>query len=37
MQALLAGQRAAVEDPHDGPLAHKYLVPRDLPAPGGAQ
>jgi hypothetical protein len=37
MQALLAGQRAAVEDPHDGPLAHKYLVPRDLPAPDGAQ
>jgi hypothetical protein len=25
------GQRAGVEDPHDGPLAHRYLVPRDLP------
>lgn len=23
--------RASLEDPHDGPLAHRYLVPRDLP------
>jgi hypothetical protein len=37
LRDLLAGQRAAVEDPHDGPLAHRYLVPRDLPAPDGAQ
>jgi hypothetical protein len=32
-----AGQRAGVEDPHDGPLAHRYLVPRDLPPLGGAR
>jgi hypothetical protein len=37
MQALLAGQRAAVEDPHESPLHHTYRVPRDLPAPDGAQ
>lgn len=28
--------RAQLEDPHDGPLAHRYLVPRDLPELGGA-
>jgi hypothetical protein len=37
LRDLLAGQRAAVEDPHDGPLAHRYLVPRDLPPLDGAQ
>lgn len=36
LRDLLAGQRAAVEDPHDGPLAHRYRVPRDLPPLGGA-
>lgn len=36
LRDLLSGQRAAVEDPHDGPLHHSYLVPRDLPEPGGA-
>jgi plasmid replication initiation protein len=35
MRALLDGQRAAVEDPHDGPLHHSYRVPRDLPEMGG--
>ena len=37
LRDLLAGQRTAVEDPHDGPLAHRYRVPRDLPPLGGAQ
>jgi hypothetical protein len=37
MQALLAGQRAAVEDPHDSPLHHSYRVPRDLPPLDGGQ
>lgn len=36
LRALLAGQRAAVEDPHDSPLAHSYRVGRDLPEMGGA-
>ncbi|MGW0821784.1 hypothetical protein [Streptomyces sp. NPDC002845] len=36
LRALLAGQRAAVEDPHDSPLHHDYRVPRDLPETGGA-
>jgi hypothetical protein len=36
MRALLDGQRAAVEDPHDGPLHHDYRVSRDLPEMGGA-
>lgn len=36
LRSLLAGQRAAVEDPHEGPLAHRYLVGRDLPETGGA-
>jgi hypothetical protein len=36
LRGLLAGQRAAVEDPHDGPLAHRYRVPRDLPPLDGA-
>lgn len=35
LRALLAGQRAAVEDPHDSPLHHAYRAGRDLPAPGG--
>lgn len=33
LRAPLAGQRASLEDPHDGPLAHKYLAGRDLPVP----
>jgi hypothetical protein len=37
LRELLAGQRAAVEDPHDGPLAHRYLVPRDLPPMDGVR
>jgi hypothetical protein len=37
MQALLAGQRAAVEDPHDGELAHRYRLGRDLPPLDGAR
>jgi hypothetical protein len=37
MRALLDGQRAAVEDPHDGPLYHSYRVSRDLPETGGAR
>jgi hypothetical protein len=37
MRALLDGQRAAVEDPHDSPLHHSYRVPRDLPQTDGAQ
>jgi hypothetical protein len=36
LRALLAGQRASLEDPHDGPLAHRYRIPRDLPETGGA-
>ena len=32
---LFAPTQALREDPHDGPLAHKYLVPRDLPETGG--
>jgi hypothetical protein len=35
LRGLLAGQRAAVEDPHDGPLSHSYRIPRDLPESGG--
>ncbi|WP_439947262.1 hypothetical protein [Streptomyces sp. BBFR109] len=34
LRALLAGQRAAVEEPHDSPLHHDYRVGRDLPAGG---
>jgi hypothetical protein len=37
LRALLAGQRAAVEDPHDSPLHHPYVLGRDLPPVGGAQ
>jgi uncharacterized small protein (DUF1192 family) len=33
----IAPVQALREDPHDGPLAHKYLVPRDLPPLDGAQ
>ncbi|WP_037616321.1 hypothetical protein [Streptomyces aureus] len=36
LRNLLAGQRAAVEDPHDSPLHHDYRVSRDLPAPDGS-
>jgi hypothetical protein len=35
LRSLLAGKRAAVEDPHDGPLSHSYRIPRDLPEMGG--
>ncbi|MFJ5259128.1 hypothetical protein ACIQAC_01455 [Streptomyces sp. NPDC088387] len=31
LRTLLAGQRAALEDPHDNPLHHDYRVGRDLP------
>jgi hypothetical protein len=34
LRALLAGQRAAVEDPHDSPLHHDYRVSRELPEVG---
>jgi hypothetical protein len=34
LRNLLAGQCASLEDPHDGPLAHSYRVPHDLPVPG---
>ena len=37
LRELLAGQRAAVEDPHDGPLAHRYRIPRDLPPLDGVR
>jgi hypothetical protein len=29
------GSFASLEDPHDGPLAHDYRIPRDLPEAGG--
>jgi hypothetical protein len=35
LRTLLAGQRAAVEDPHDSPLHHRYVVSHDLPPVGG--
>lgn len=31
LRDLLAGQRAAVEDPHDSPLHHTYRLGHDLP------
>ncbi|SDM47606.1 hypothetical protein SAMN04487981_101646 [Streptomyces sp. cf386] len=31
LRELVAGQRAALEDPHDSPLHHGYRVGRDLP------
>lgn len=34
LRDLLARQRADAEDPHDGPLHHKYAVGRDLPETG---
>lgn len=34
---LLAPTQALLEDPHDSPLHHDYLVGRDLPEPGGAK
>jgi hypothetical protein len=37
LRGLLAGQRAAVEDPHDGELAHRYRLGRDLPPLDGAR
>lgn len=37
VRALLAGQTAAVEEPHDSPLHHDYRVGRDLPESGGAK
>jgi len=33
---LLAPVQALREDPHDGPLAHDYRIPRDLPETGGS-
>ena len=33
LRNLLAGQRAAIEDPHDSPLHRDYRVPHDLPVP----
>lgn len=36
LRALLAGQRAAGEDPHDSPLHHTHRLGRDLPPSGGA-
>ena len=37
LRTLLAGQRSAVEDPHDSPLYHDYKGPgRDFPELGGA-
>ena len=36
LRNLLAGQRASLEDPHDGPLAHPYRLSHDLPELGGA-
>lgn len=33
LRNLLAGQRAAIEDPHDSPLHHDYRIPHDLPVP----
>jgi len=32
---FFAPPQALREDPHDGPLAHRYRIPRDLPEPGG--
>ena len=37
LRDLLAGQRAALEDPHDSPLHHAYRVPRDLPPLDGVR
>lgn len=37
LRGLLAGQRAVVEDPHDGPLHRDYLVSRELPELGGGR
>ncbi|MFJ4926903.1 hypothetical protein [Streptomyces sp. NPDC088736] len=31
----VAPTQALREDPHDGPLAHRYRIPRDLPEIGG--
>jgi hypothetical protein len=37
LRELLAGQRDALEDPHDSPLHHEYRAGRDLPETGGAR
>ncbi|WP_225840257.1 hypothetical protein [Streptomyces sp. NK08204] len=37
LSSYFAGKRAALEDPHDGPLAHQYLLGRDLPETGGTR
>jgi hypothetical protein len=37
LRGLLAGQRAALEDPHDSELHHSYRVGRDLPPLDGAR
>ena len=36
MRAGLSRYFAGVEDPHDGPLHHDYLIPHDLPETGRA-
>ena len=37
LRALLAGQRAELEDPHDSPLHHDYRLGRDVPGMGDAR
>ncbi|MGW2692418.1 hypothetical protein ACWC3Y_11210 [Streptomyces sp. NPDC001296] len=37
LRNLLAGQRAALEDPHDSPLHHTYRISHDLPEMGGTR
>lgn len=37
LRGLLAGQRAAVEDPHDSPLHHTWRLGRDLPETGSTK
>jgi len=37
LRSLLAGQRAALEDPHDSPLHHSYRLGHDLPETGGTR
>ncbi|MFD0146179.1 MULTISPECIES: hypothetical protein [unclassified Streptomyces] len=37
LRGILAGQRAALEDPHDSDLHHDYALGRDFPEhPGGS-
>ncbi|MEU1448720.1 hypothetical protein [Streptomyces mirabilis] len=37
LRNLPAGQRAALEDPHDGPLHHRYALGHDMPELGGGR